>query len=151
MKMLSVAGAVLFLASQFLCRVYAIELCEPRDYYNLADSTKCKIEYNKAGDKSDPNQLVFEILKNYPYEQRDRFIKVLQRKIELLDTNITQRQGQRQTEKVKANISMLEQTKQGLSEQLVMVNAATQDNWVSVRDRARKELEEAAKRLREVE
>jgi len=151
MKILSVAGAVLFLASQFLCQAYAIELCEPRDYYNLADSTKCKIKYNKAGDKSDPNQLVFEILKNYPYEQKDRFIKVLQRKIELVDTNITQRQGQGQTEKVKADISTLEQTKQGLSEQLVLVNAATQDNWVSVRDQARKELEEASRRLREVE
>jgi len=151
MKILPVAGAVLFLASQFLCQVYAIELCEPRDYYNLADSTKCKIESNKAGDKSDPNQLVFEILKNYPYEQKDRFITVLQRKIALLDTNITQRQGQEQTEKVKVDISMLEQTKQGLSEQLVMVNAATQDNWISVRDQARKALEEAARRLREVE
>ena len=151
MKILPVAGAVLFLASQFLCQAYAIELCEPRDYYNLADSTKCKIKYNKAGDQSDPNQLVFEILKNYPYEQKDRFITVLQRKIALLDTNITQRQGQEQTEKVKVDISMLEQTKQGLSEQLVMVNAATQDNWISVRDQARKALEEAARRLREVE
>jgi hypothetical protein len=151
MKVLSVAGAVLFLASQFLCQAYAIELCEPQDYYNLADSTKCKVKYNKADDKSGPNQLMFEILKNYPYEQKDRFIKVLQRKIELLDTNITQRQGQGQTEKVKADISTLEQTKQGLSEQLAMVNAATQDNWVSVRDQARKALEEAASRLREVE
>lgn len=151
MKILFIAATVLFLASQFLCQAHAIELCEPRDYYNLADSTKCKIEINKASDKSDPNQLVFDILKNYPYEQKDRFIKVLQRKIELIDTNITQRQSQRQTEKVKVDIGTLEYTKQDLSGQLVKVNAATQDNWVSVRDQARKALEEAARRMREVE
>ncbi len=148
MKISCVVGVALFLASQFLCQAYAIELCEPRDYYNLANSSKCKIKYNK---ESDPNQLVFEILKTYPYEQKDRFIEVLQRKIELIDTNIKQRQGQARTEKVKADISTLEQTKKGLSEQLVMVNAATQDNWVSVRDQARKALEEAVIRVREVE
>jgi hypothetical protein len=151
MKILCVAGAVLFLASQFLCQVYAIELCEPRDYYNLMDSTKCKIKDNKAGDKNNSHELMFEILKNYPYEKKDRFIKVLQRKVELVDTYITQQKSQTQTEKVTANISKFEQTKQGLSEQLGMVNAATQDNWVSVRDQARKSLEEAAQRLREVE
>ena len=47
MKILDVAGAVLFLASQCLCQVYAIELCEPRDYYNLANSSRCKVKYNK--------------------------------------------------------------------------------------------------------
>ncbi len=151
MKMIYAASAVLFLAAQFLCRVYAIELCEPQDYYNLADSTKCKIEDNKDGKKNDTQELMFEILKNYPYENKDRFIKLLQRKIELVDNYITQQQGKKQTEGVKANISKFEQTKQGLSEQLVMVNAATQDNWVSVRDQARKVLEEAAKSLREVE
>jgi hypothetical protein len=146
-----VVGAVLFLASQFLCQVYAIELCEPQDYYNLADYTKCKIKYNKAGNKSDYRELMFETLKNYPYENKDKFIKLLQRKIELVDNYITQQQGQRQTEKVKANVSVFEQTKQGLSEQLVMVNTATQDNWVIVRDQARKALEESARRLHEVE
>ncbi|MCX5714516.1 MAG: hypothetical protein NT033_06885 [Candidatus Omnitrophica bacterium] len=151
MKIFYVAGAVLFLASQFLWQAYAIELCEPGDYYNLAGSTKCKIKANKAGNKEDPNQLVFEILKNYPYEQKDKFIQVLQRKIELLDTNITQRQGQKQTAKVKADISTLEYAKQDLSEQVVMVNAANHDNWITVRDQARKVLEEAAKSLREVE
>jgi hypothetical protein len=151
MKILYVVGAVLFLASQFLCQVYAIELCEPRDYYNLTDSTKCEIKYNKAGNKSDPREIMFEILKNYPYEKKDRFIKLLQRKIELVDNYMTQQQGQRQTEKVKANIRKLEQSKQGLTEQLGMVNAATQDNWVSVRDQARKVLEESARRLHEVE
>ena len=151
MKILYVAGAALFLASQFLRPVYAIELCEPRDYYNLANSSKCKIKGNEAGNKSDPRELMFEILKNYPYEEKDRFVKLLQRKIELVDDYITQQQGQRQTEKVKANISKLEQAKQGLSEQLGMVNAATQDNWVSVRDQARKALEEYARSLHEVE
>ena len=151
MKILYVVGAVLFLASQFLCQVYAIELCEPQDYYNLADSSKCSIKENKAGNKSDPHQLVFEMLKNYPYEQKDKFVKLLQRKIELVDNYITQQHGQGQTETIKANISKLEQTKQGLSEQLGMVNAATQDNWVSVRDQARKVLEECARSLREVE
>ncbi len=151
MKILYVAGAALFLASQFLCQVYAIELCEPRDYYNLANSSKCSIKENTSGNKSDPRELMFEIMKNYPFENKDAFVKLFQRKIELVDNYITQQQGQKQTGRVKANISKLEQTKQDLSEQLVMVNAATQDNWVSVRDRARKALEESAKRLREVE
>lgn len=151
MKMPYVVGAVLFLTSQFLCQVYAMELCEPQDYYNLADSTQCTMKDNKAGSKSDPRELMFEILKNYPYENKDRFIKLLQRKIELVGNYITRQQSQMQTEKVKANIREFEQTKQGLSEQLRMVKAATQDNWVNVRDQARKALEEAAKRLKEVE
>jgi hypothetical protein len=151
MKILYVAGAVLFLASQFLCQVYAIELCEPQDYYSLADSSKCSIKENKAGNKSDPRELMFEIMKNYPFENKDAFVKLFQRKIKLVDNYITQQQGQKQTGRVKANISKLEQTKQDLSEQLVMVNAATRDNWVSVRDQARKALEEAARRLHEVE
>jgi hypothetical protein len=151
MKILSVAGAVLFLASQFLCQVYAIELCEPQDYYNLANSSKCNIKYNKADNRSDSRELMFEILKNYPYEEKGKFVKLLQRKIELVDNYITQQQDQIETKKVKANISKLEQAKQGLSQHLGMVNAATQDNWVSVRDQARKALEEAARRLHEVE
>jgi len=151
MKMLSVAGVVLCLASQFLCPVYAIELCEPQDYYNLADSSKCKLKDNQAGSKNDSRELMFKTLKNYPYENKDKFIKLLQRKIELVNNYLTQQQGQSQTEKAKTNIRKLEQTKQGLSEQLEMVNAATQKNWVSVRDQARKALEEAAKRLHEVE
>jgi hypothetical protein len=151
MKILYVVGTVLFLVTQFLCKVYAIDICEPQDYYNLADSGKCKIRSNNAGNKSDPHELMFEILKTYPYEQKDKFIKLLQRKIELVDTYKTQQQARMQTEKVKANISKLEQTKQDLSEQSEMVNAATQDNWVSVRDKARKVLEESAKRLQEVE
>ncbi len=151
MKILYVVSAVLFLAPQFLGQAYAIELCEPQDYYNLADSTKCKIEDNKPGKKNDTQELMFEILKNYPYEKKDKFVGLLQRKIELVDNYITRQQGQRPTAGVKANISKFEQTKQGLSEQLVKVNGATLDNWVSVRDQAREVLEEAAKRLREVE
>jgi len=145
------AGLVLFLASQSLCQVYAIELCEPQDYYNLADSSKCKLKDNKASNKSDSSELMFETLKNYPYENKDRLIKLLQRKIELVDNYITQQRNQAQTGKVKANIGKLEQTKQDLSRQLEMVNSSTQDNWVSVRDQARKALEEAESRLHEVE
>jgi hypothetical protein len=151
MKRLIVISAGLFLASQFLSQAYAIELCEPQDYYNLADSSKCTINDNKAGNQSDPRELMFETLKNYPYENKDRFIKLLQKKIELVDNYLKQQQGQNQTEKSRANISKLEQTKQGLSEQLGRLNAATQDNWVSTRDQARKVLKEATKRLREVE
>ena len=151
MKVLCVAGVVLFLASQFLCQVYAIELCEPQDYYNLADSTKCKIKSNKEVNQSDPRELMFEVLKNYPYENKDRVVKLLERKIELVNNYLTQQPGQKQTEKVKANISKLEQTKQDLFEQLGKVSAATQANWVDVRDQANKALQEAAKRLHEVE
>lgn len=151
MKILYLVGALLFLASQGLSQVYAIELCEPQDYYNLANSTKCKIKDNKSDNKSDSREIMFEILKNYPYENKDMFVRLLQRKVEFVDNYIMQQQGQKQTEKIKVNIIKLEQTKQGLSEQLAMVNASTQDNWVSVRDQARKVLEEAAVRLREVE
>ena len=151
MKIPYVVGVVLFLAPQFLCQVHAIELCEPQDYYNLANSSKCKIKYNKVGDKSDNREIMFEILKNYPYENKNSFVKLLQRKIALVGNYITQQQGRKQTEKIKANINNLEQVKQDLSEQSGMVSAATQKNWVSVRDQARKVLEEAAIRLREVE
>ena len=151
MKILFVAGVVLFLGAQFLCSVYAIELCEDEDYYNLADSSKCKIKYNDARNESGSPELMFEILKTYPYENKDNFVKLLQRKIELVDDYVTQQRGQKQTAKVKADIDKLEQTKQVLSGQLEMVNSATRDNWVSIRERARKELEEATKRLREVE
>ena len=151
MKILSVAVLALFLMSQFLCRAYAIELCEDRDYYNLANSTKCSVKDNKAGAKVDPQEAMFEIMKNYPFEKKDALAKLLQRKIELIDNYKTQKNGQAQTEKVKANIAKLNQAKQSLSEQLMMINNATSENWASVRDQARKALEEAAKRLREVE
>ena len=151
MKILLVAGAVLFLASQFLCQAHAIELCEPRDYYNLADSANCKIKYNQADKTSAPQDAMFEIMKNYPFENKEAFTKLLQRKIEIVDNYKTQQQSQSQTEKVKANINKLEQAKQGLSEQLMMVNNATRDNWASVRGQARKALEEISESLREVE
>ena len=151
MKKIYVVGAVLFLVSQFLCQVYAIELCEPQDYYNLADSSKCSIKDNKAANKSDSRELMFEALKTYPYENKDRFVKLLQKKIELVDNYITQQQNQGQTKKVKANIGKLVQAKQDLSRQLEMVNASAKDNWVSVRDQARKALEEAESRLHEIE
>jgi thiamine biosynthesis lipoprotein ApbE len=151
MKIINVAGAALFLGSQFLCLAQAMELCEAQDYYNLANATKCSIQYDKTGNKADPQSAMFEIMKNYPFENRDVLVRLLQRKIELIDNYKAQQQVQGETERVKANISKLEQTKQGLSEQIVMINAATQDDWFSVRDRASKVLEEAAKRLREVE
>ena len=151
MKILSLAGALLFLASRFLCQAYAIELCEPGDYYSLANSSRCKMKYNKAGDKGGSQEAMFEIMKNYPFEGKDAFAKLLKSKIELIDNYKKQLQGQGQTKKVEANISKLEQTKNSLSEQLGMVNGATQENWVSVRGQARKALEEAARSLRDVE
>lgn len=150
MRIYYMAGVVLLLALQFLCQAYAIELCEPQDYYNLADSAKCKITNNQAGDKNDSQNSMFEILKNYPYESKDKFVKLLQRKIELVGSYLAQQQAQGQTEKVQTNIINLEQIKQSLSGQLGSVNAATQENWVSVRDQARKALEEASIRLREI-
>jgi hypothetical protein len=150
MKILFVAGAVLFLVSQFLYQAYAVEICEPQDYYNLIGTTNCSIQYGKAGNKADPRDAMFEIMQNYPFEKKDVFARLLRRKIELIDSYEKQHQ-QGQTGKVKTNISKLEQAKQDLSGQLGMVNTATRDNWVSVRDRARKALEETAKRLREVE
>ena len=150
MKLLYVLGAVLFLGSQFSCQVYAMELCEAQDYYNLANAAKCPIKDHKAGDKSNPQSAMFEVMKNFPFEQKDAFAKLLQRKIELIDNYKTQQQGQVPVEKFTANIGKLERAKQVLQGQLEMVNAATQDNWVSVRDQARKVLEEAAKRLQEV-
>jgi len=151
MKILSVVGAVSLLASQFLYQAYAMELCEPQDYYNLANASKCSVQKNKAGSKNDPRDAMFEIMKNYPFENKDAFAKLLQRKIELVDNYKTQQQGQKQTEKIMVSLSKLEHARQVLLGQKEMVNTATQDNWVSVRDHARKALEETARSLREIE
>ena len=146
-----IVGAALFLASLFLSQVYAIDLCETEDYYNLADSSKCKIKYNETSGKSDSRELMFEVLKNYPYENKETVIKLLEKKIKRVDNYIIEQRGQKQTEKIEVNISKLEQSKQELSEQLVMVTAATADNWVRVRDQATKTLRETTKRLQAVE
>jgi hypothetical protein len=151
MKILYVTGAVLFLASQFLGQGYAIELCEPQDYYNLKDAASCSMQYKNISEKSDPRDAMFEIMKNYPFEKKDAFAKLLQRKIELVDNYKKKHQEQGPTEKVKVALSSLERAKQVLLGQLKMVNTATQDNWVSVRDQARKALDETARSLREVE
>ena len=151
MKIFFVVGVVLFLALQSLGQVQAMDLCEAEDYYNLADSSKCKIKYNESGSKSDSRELMFEVLKTYPYENKDRVIKLLQKKIERVDNYIIEQQDQKQTEKVEANIIKLKQAKQDLSEQLGLVSAATGDNWVSIRDQASKVLKEATNKLHEVE
>jgi len=151
MKKIFLLGAVLLLAQRFLCFSYAMELCEPQDYYNLANATKCSVQYNKAGNKSDPRDAMFQIMKEYPFEKKDAFAKLLQRKIELIDNYKTQQQSQRKTEKFNANISKLEHAKQVLLSQLKMVNTSTRNNWASVRGQARKALEETARSLREVE
>ena len=151
MKILYVTAVVLFVALQFSCQVQAMDLCEAEDYYNLADSSKCKIKYNESASKSDSQELMFDVLKNYPYENKDRVIKLLQKKIERVGNYIIQQKDQKQTEKVRININKLQQTKESLSEQLELVKAATQKNWVSVRDQATKELKKAAIELQEVE
>jgi hypothetical protein len=150
MKMFYLIGALFIFATQFLCRAYAIELCEPQDYYNLAGSSKCSIEGNKAGNKSDSREPMFEILKNYPYENKDKFVNLLQKKIEVVDDYLTQQKSKRSTGRVKANINKLGQTKQSLTGHLDLVKAASQDNWVSVRDSASKALKEASRRLQDV-
>ena len=151
MKILCVAGAVLFLASQFLCQALAMDLCESEDYYNLADSSKCKIKYNEKGDKSDTQELMFEVLKTYPYENKEMVVKLLQKKITRVENYIIEQKSQKQTEKTKVNISKLEQAKQNLFGQIGPVSAATLDNWSGVRDQASKVLKEASKELQEVE
>lgn len=151
MKIFFVAGVVLFLASQFLCQAQAMDLCESEDYYNLADSSKCKIKYNEKGDKSDTQELMFEVLKTYPYENKDMVVKLLQKKITRVENYIIEQKSQKQTEKTKINISKLEQAKQNLFGQIEPVNAATLKNWSGVRDQASKVLKEATKELQEVE
>ncbi len=151
MKILYVVGAVLFLASQFLSQGYAIELCDAQDYYNLKDAASCSLQYKETNEKGDPRDAMFEIMKNYPFEKKDAFAKLLQKKIELIDNYKKQHQEQGSTEKARAALSSLENAKQVLLGQLKMVNTATRDNWVSVRDQASKALEETAKRLRAVE
>lgn len=81
MKILCAVGVVLFLALQFLCQAQAMDLCESEDYYNLADSSKCKIKYNEKSDKSDTQELMFEVLKTYPYENKEMVVKLLQKKL----------------------------------------------------------------------
>ena len=144
-------GAGLLLLVQFLCQAYAVELCEPQDYYNLANATKCSIQYNKTGNNGKTQDAMFEIMKNYPFEDKAAFAKLLQRKIELVDSYKMQQQGQRRTEKIVAAISKLEHAKQVLTGQLEKINSATRYNWTSVRSQARNSLEETARSLREVE
>lgn len=151
MKTLCLAGAALLLVSQFLCNAQAMDLCESEDYYNLADSSKCKIKYNEGAGESDSRELMFEVLKNYPYEYKDNVIKLLQRKIERVDNYIIEQHRQKQTEKVQFNIGKLEQAREKLFEQLGLVKTATADNWAGVRDRATKELKAATIELQEVE
>ena len=151
MKIPFVLSVALLLVVKFLCQAYAMELCEPQDYYNLANATKCSVQYNKTGNKGSPRDTMFEIMKKYPFENKDVFAKLLQRKIELVENFKTQQQGQKRTEKVMAALSKLEHSKQVLIVQLELVNTATRDNWVSVRDQTRKALEETAKSLREIE
>jgi hypothetical protein len=78
-------------------------------------------------------------------------VKLLQKKITRVEDYIIEQKDQKQTEKVKVNISKLEQAKRGLSGELETVNAATRENWVIVRDQASKILKEATIRLREIE
>ena len=151
MKIFSVAGLVLFLAMQFLSKGFAMDLCESEDYYNLADSSKCKIKYNEGANKSDSRELMFEVLKTYPYEDKDRVIKLLQKKITRVDDYIIQQQDQKQTEKVKVNISKLKTARKNLFNELKSVKVATLDNWGSVRDQASQVLKEASKELQDVE
>lgn len=151
MKTFPVVSVVFILALQFFSQAQAIELCETEDYYNLADSSKCKIKYNEKGDKNDSRELMFEVLKTYPYENKEMLIKLLQKKITRVEDYIIEQKSQKQTEKVKINISKLEQTKLGLSGELEMVSAATSGNWGKVRGQASKTLKEATIRLREVE
>lgn len=150
MKTFFAVGIALF-ASQCACVANAMELCDSQDYYHLANATQCSIDYRKAGHKDDPQTSMFEIMKNYPFEQKDAFVKVLQRKVELIDSVSTQRQGQTQTEKVTADLSKLAQAKHALLGHIEAVKVARQDNWVSVRDQARTALEETARSLRNVE
>ena len=81
----------------------------------------------------------------------DKFVKLLQNKIQLLDNYLTPPQVQKGTEKSNVNIAIIKLAKENLSQQLVLVDGATQDNWESVRDQAKKALEAAAERLHEVE
>lgn len=151
MKKFFVTGAVLLFASQSLCQAYAVELCEPQDYYNLVNASKCSVQYKKTESKSDPRNSMFEIMKNYPFESKDALAKLLQRKIELIDNYKKQHQSQDQTEKSIVALKRLDNAKQVLTGQLGMVKKANKDNWVSVRDQASKALGEAAKSLREIE
>lgn len=151
MKTFFVLGSVLLLASQFLCQARAIELCEPQDYYNLVNASKCSVQYKKAENKSDPRNSMFEIMKNYPFESKDAFVKLLQRKIEVVDNYKKQHQTQGKTEKSTAALRKLDNAKQVLADKLEMVKKANQDNWVNARDQASKALEETTKSLREIE
>lgn len=151
MKILSAIVMVLFSMPLFLSQVQAVELCETQDFYNLANSSSCKVKYNKVNSKKDPRESMFEILKNYPYENKDMFVKLLQNKVRRVDSYIIEQRSRKQSRGVKANISKLEQAKQSLNEQLALVNSATVDNWESRRDQASKVLKETTKNLQGIE
>jgi len=151
MKIIIVAAAVVLSAFQFGSRAYALELCDSQDYYNLEHAAQCSIQYKSAGAKGSPQDTMFEIMKNYPYDQKEAFVKLLQRKVDLVDTYTAQRKGLARTGKTADAVSRLERAKQVLLGQVTLVNGATRENWVSVRDQARKALEDTTKDLRDIE
>jgi hypothetical protein len=151
MKIFSVIAIVLFSMLLFLCHAQAVELCETQDFYNLANSSSCKVKYNKVSSKNDSRESMFQILKNYPYENKDMFEKLLENKIIRIESYITEQKSRKQSLGVNANISKLEKAKQSLSQQLALVNSATVDNWESRRDQASKVLKETTKDLQGIE
>jgi lysyl-tRNA synthetase class I len=150
MKIFSAIGIFLFLIPLFLCQVQAVELCETQDFYNLANSSSCKVKYNQVKSENDPRESMFEILKNYPYENKGMFEKLLKNKIIRVQNYIVEQKNQKPSLEVKANINNLEQAEQSLNQQLEKVNSATVDNWENARNQASKVLKEVTKNLQEI-
>lgn len=126
----------------FLSQAYGIEPCEQQNLYNLFQPPYCRLQYMKGGERiADTKEIMFEITKAYPYEKKDEFAKLLERRITLLDSSVTQLRAVKQTAIIKREIVEREKAEFILAEQLRRVNAANKENWEKARDDARGAIE----------
>lgn len=113
----------------FFVTAFAAEICEERDLYNLSEPG-CTLDYLKGKyNKTEVKDIMFEIMKTYPYENKEKFEKVLERKIEVVDS-------------LDLRPEKKEDARKKLVYHLGRVRAATKDNWENVRDAARRALED---------
>ncbi len=119
---------ILLLAAGFL-PAYAQErqICEESDLYDLTKGCPLGQLRSRYG-KDEVRDIMFEVLKDYPYDQKDRFAALLERKIDLL------KQGAGGPESWKAKAG------ERLAYHLERVRSASAGNWDQTRDAARKEL-----------
>jgi|GEM_PF-1082377 len=152
MRNLFVCAALFIAITALFLPAYALQLCEEQDLYGLSDPY-CVLEYKKKTkqEKVEASDVMFDIMKTYPYEKKGKFVKFLQKKVEMLDSSISQLQKQESTFALRAKINDEKRARRILATQRDRVEKATEEEWEQVRDQARKALQEADKILSSAE